>query len=445
LHSIAGTVNLAIRDHALGKMAPVTMEEVEAAGKIGVERLADFSYRQLIELDACVSCGRCEDGCPAFEAGKPLSPRKVVQDLVGVMSTVGTDENIHGRIIAPETLWSCTTCTACADVCPLGISPMRMITDMRRFLVGEGTLRGSPAVALQKTDRVGNPWGLPAAERLAWAAGLEVPLAQEHRDFEVLYWVGCAAAYDRRVQKVARSVVRLLNAANVNFAVLGAEERCTGESARRMGDEFLFQQLAEKNVETLSRCRVRRIVAHCPHCVNSLRNDYPQSGGTYEVVHHSQLLAELVHDGRLVTDKEKGKVDCGKTTYHDPCYLARVSSVTEPPRDVLTAGLNGRTELPIVELPRNRRQTSCCGAGGGRMWFDDPPAQRVGQGRIQEIAASGADMVAVACPFCLIMLGDGLAAQKPDVQVRDIAEVLAESVLGPEPPTDTAQDLRQGR
>jgi Fe-S oxidoreductase/nitrate reductase gamma subunit len=432
LHSIAGTLNLAVRDHALGQLALVSMEEVETTGKIGVERLADFTCRQLVELDACVSCGRCEDGCPAFEAGKPLSPRKVVQDLVGVMNTTGTDQSIHGTPILPETLWSCTTCAACADVCPLGISPMRMITDMRRFLIGEGALRGSPAAALQKTDRAGNPWGLPAAERLAWAAGLDVPLASEHRDFEVLYWVGCAAAYDRRVQKVARSVVRLLKAANVNFAVLGSEERCTGESARRMGDEFLFQQLAEKNVETLSRHRVRRIVAHCPHCVNSLRNDYPQAGGNYAVVHHSQLLAELVHDGRLSTADQNVNGDPKKTTYHDPCYLARVSGVTQAPREVLSAGMNARTELPLVELPRNRRQTSCCGAGGGRMWFDDPPVQRVGQGRVREIAQSGADTVAVSCPFCLIMLGDGLAAEKPEVRVRDIAEVLAEQVLGPE-------------
>ena len=433
LHSIAGTLNLAIRDHALGRLELVTMEEVEATGRIGVERLSDFNYRQLLELDACVSCGRCEDSCPAFEAGKPLSPRNVVQDLVGVMNTQEFAESVHGQPIAAETLWSCTTCGACADVCPLGISPMRMITDMRRFLIGEGALRGAPAAALQKTDRTGNPWGLPITDRMAWAAGLDVPLANSPGEFDVLYWVGCAAAYDRRVQKVARSVVRLLNAANVNFAVLGSEERCTGESARRMGDEFLFQQLAAQNVETLSRRGVRRIVTHCPHCLNSLRNDYPQIGGNFEVVHHSELLAELVREARLVP-KDESDSDRGTVTYHDPCYLARASGITEPPRAVLTAREHGSDATNIVELPRNRRQTSCCGAGGGRMWFDDPPAQRIGQCRVQEIAKSGATTVAVSCPFCLIMLGDGLAARKPDVHVRDIAEVLAENVLGPESP-----------
>jgi Fe-S oxidoreductase/nitrate reductase gamma subunit len=428
LHSIAGTLNLAIRDNALGVMQPVAIEEVEATGQIGVARLADFSRRQLIELDACVSCGRCEDACPAFEAGKPLSPRNVVQNLVGAMNVAGTEHHVHGDTIAADTLWSCTTCGACADVCPLGISPMRMITDMRRYLVGEGALRGSPAVALQKTDRAGNPWGMAANDRMAWATGLDVPLASEHSDFELLYWVGCAAAYDRRAQRVARSVVRLLQAAQVKFAMLGPEERCTGESARRMGDELLFQQLAQQNIDTLASRGARRIVAHCPHCVNSLRNDYSQFGGDYDVVHHSQLLAELLQQGRL-KPTATGNLASETITYHDPCYLARVSGITQPPRKVLSGGAKRTDGSAVVELPRNRRQTSCCGAGGGRMWFDDPPAQRVGQSRVSEIAASGADTVAVSCPFCLIMLTDGLAAQKPDVQVRDIAEVLADTIL----------------
>jgi Fe-S oxidoreductase len=431
LHSLAGTVNLAVRDHTLGTMSPVSLEEVEATGKIGVGTVADFTRQQLIELDACVSCGRCEDNCPAFEVGKPLSPRNVVQDLVGLMDTQGTAANVHGDTIAAETLWSCTTCGACANVCPLGISPMRMITDMRRHLIGEGELRGSPAIALQKVGRAGNPWGLSSNDRMQWAEGLDVPLASQHADFEVLYWVGCAAAYDRRVQKVARSFVRLLQAAKVNFAVLGPEERCTGESARRMGDELLFQELAATNVETLGRRKVRKIVAHCPHCVNSLRNDYPQAGGNYEVMHHSQLLADLVEKRRLPVAAANGQ-NGEHVTYHDPCYLARAAGVVEAPRQVISAAATTRGQLPIVELPRNKCQTSCCGAGGGRMWFDDPPAQRVGQGRVREIAESGVGMVAVSCPFCLIMLGDGLAAQKLDMQVRDIAEVLAESVLGPE-------------
>jgi Fe-S oxidoreductase len=388
--------------------------------------------------------------CPAFEAGKPLSPRNVVQDLVGVMnvrgvggqSAVGSGQEedsgpvLAGGVIGEETLWSCTTCGACADVCPLGVSPMGMITDLRRFLIGDGALRGSPATALQKTDRVGNPFGLPQKDRLAWAAGLDVPLVKDNPDYEVLYWVGCAAAYDRRAQKIARSVVRLLQAADVNFAVLGPEERCTGESARRMGDELLFQQLAEQNVATLGAHRAKRIVAHCPHCVNSLRNDYPQAGGEYEVVHHSQLLSELTAAGKLPALPAESPGG-GAITYHDPCYLARANGITEEPRAVLAAATGqgsgqGAELLTIIELPRNRRETSCCGGGGGRMWFDDAPSQRVGQGRVEEIVASGAATVAVSCPFCLMMVGDGVAAQQTTMQVRDIAELLAYAALGPE-------------
>jgi Fe-S oxidoreductase/nitrate reductase gamma subunit len=432
LHSLVGTVNLALRDHSLGTMTPVSLEEVEATGQIGVARIADFTRRQIIELDACVSCGRCEDSCPAFEAGKPLSPRNVVQDLVCLMNAHGTDDNVHGKTIAAETLWSCTTCGACANVCPLGISPMRMITDMRRYLIGEGELRSSPAVALQKTGRAGNPWGMNSGERLKWASGLNVPLVSENTSFDILYWVGCAAAYDRRVNKVARSFVRLLQAANVNFAVLGPEERCTGESARRMGDELLFQELAAANVETLAKHQVRRIVSHCPHCVNSLRNDYSQMGGNYEVLHHSQLLDQLIEQGRLPSAIAEQRT--GPLTYHDPCYLARAAGVVDQPREVLAAAATDGEQLRLIELPRNKCQTSCCGAGGGRMWFDDPPTQRVGNARIREIAESGAAALAVSCPFCLIMLGDGLAAQKPNMPVRDIAEVLCDAVLGPENP-----------
>jgi Fe-S oxidoreductase len=302
---------------------------------------------------------------------------------------------------------------------------------MRRHLIAEGALRGSPAQSLQKTERAGNPWGMAASDRLAWAKGLNVPLASEQKDFEILYWVGCAAAYDVRIQRVARSFVRLLQHANVKFAVLGPEERCTGESARRMGDEFLFQQLAGQNVETLARRKVQRIVAHCPHCVNSLRNDYQQAGGNYEVAHHSELLEELIKQGRLPRRRDEQAVN-ESTTYHDPCYLARVGGVTEAPRQVLVASANAATHSDLVELPRNRRATSCCGAGGGRMWFDDPASERVGQGRVREIAESGANNVAVACPFCLVMLTDGLAARKPDMRVHDIAEILADAVLGPE-------------
>jgi len=295
-----------------------------------------------------------------------------------------------------------------------------MITDMRRHLIGEGALRGTPAGALQKSQRSGNPWGLPQQDRFAWAAGLEVPTPESAPDFEYLYWVGCAASYDRRVQRVARSLIWLLKKAQVSFAVLGPEERCTGESARRMGDEFVFQELAGKNIETLSRYRVRKIVTHCPHCLNSLQQDYPQFGGQYEVVHHTQLLAELTAAGQLPAPTGDA---AAQVTYHDPCYLARVGGVTEPPRQLVQIALG--TENDLLEMPRSGKQTACCGAGGGRMWFDDPVEERVGRSRVDEALATGAETVAVSCPFCLIMLRDGVADKAPEKEVRDVAEILA--------------------
>jgi Fe-S oxidoreductase/nitrate reductase gamma subunit len=442
LHALAGAARLGDGPVPLGVMIRLDAEEVEHSGVIGASKIRDLSRRQLLELDACVSCGRCEDACPAFEAGKPLSPRDVVQDLRQQLDKIGPglrtggkvedEAALAGGIVADETLWSCTTCSACTDVCPLGVNPLGMITDLRRNLIGEVQLRGSPAAALQKTDRAGNPWGLPARERLSWAAGLDVPTVASCPDFEVLYWVGCAAAYEPRAQRVARSVVKLLKAAGVRFAVLGAEERCTGETARRMGDEFLFQQLAAGNVETLARYDVKRgarkIVTHCPHCLNSFRNDYPQMGGDYEVLHHTELLSQLAVAGRLPMDRAVMNKPGGTVTYHDPCYLARVQQITEPPRKLL--------ELTVVsggghiaEMPRSRRQTSCCGAGGGRMWFDDGPSQRIGRSRVQEALASGAQTIAVSCPFCLIMVGDGVLAQNSSAQVRDIAELMAEALL----------------
>jgi Fe-S oxidoreductase len=273
---------------------------------------------------------------------------------------------------------------------------------------------------------------MPAQDRMAWANGLRVPNVQDNPDCDVLYWVGCAAAYDRRLQKVARSVVKLMQAAGVNFSVLGNSEGCTGEAARRMGDELLFQQLAGKNIATFERFGVRRgakrIVSHCPHCVNSFRQDYSQLGADLDVVHHTEFLDELMHGGRLQPSAES-LARTGATpisiTYHDPCYLARVQNVTAAPRALLSrvAGENG-----IVEMPRHGRQTSCCGAGGGRMWFDDTVDKRVGQSRVAEALETGARTLCVSCPFCLTMTTDGIAARNGGMTVRDIAEILADTL-----------------
>jgi Fe-S oxidoreductase/nitrate reductase gamma subunit len=441
LHIIAGPLNLFFAQPELGRMVAVSMEEVEKTERIGVSAVEHFNQQQLLSLDACMECGRCEEACPAFATDKPLSPKKVVQDLKALMGlnlrqhstriTTGDAADashqraLHDETIQPETLWSCTACSACVGVCPVRIDPLTLITDMRRNRVGEGTLSGTAATALRRMQSSGNPWGLPAAERDNWSEGIGAPTVKENLKFEVLYWIGCAGSYDRRAQRVARAMVKLLKHANVNFAILGREEKCTGESARRLGDEFLFQELALANTVTLARYNVRKIITHCPHCLNSLLKDYPQFGGNYEVIHHTQFLERLLTEGRLKTD---GTSSSDVITYHDPCYLARVNGIHDSPRDVLNAAAGGSrlTASEIREMPRNREKTFCCGAGGGRMWMEEDPKKRVSTVRAKEALDTGAKTVAVGCPFCLTMMTDGVAAQSDSAKVMDVAEILAE-------------------
>lgn len=431
LHIIVGPLNLFFAKPELGRMTPITMEEVEKTERIGVSAIEHFSQQQLLSLDACMECGRCEDACPAFATEKPLSPKRVVQDLKALMtfnltSPAGRDAGapgskprpLHDDTINIETLWSCTTCNACARVCPVRIDPVTLLTDMRRNRVGEGALSGTAATALRRMQSSGNPWGLPAAERGNWSEGLGAPTVKENPSFELLYWIGCAGSYDRRAQRVARAMVKLLQHANVNFAILGREEKCTGDSARRLGDEFLFQELAQANIATLAKYNVRKIVAHCPHCLNALLKDYSQFGGNYEVIHHTQLLEQLVASGRLKGDA--AKTNSGPITYHDPCYLARVNGIHAAPRSLLSAAGGVR------EMPRNREKTFCCGAGGGRMWMEEDPKQRVSTVRAREALATGAKTVAVGCPFCLTMMTDGVATQNDSARVLDVAEIMVE-------------------
>lgn len=448
-HAIAGTLNITAEPTKLGTMRPISLEEVEQTGKVGVGNITDFTQGFLLQTHACMECSRCQDACPAYASGKPLTPRGVIQDIRGLLETVGPEmarkgrpadgeeisvdgPQLHGDTITAEVLWACTSCSACAEVCPVRIDPLGMILDMRRFLVAEGQLSGTAATALRRMENSNNPWGLPAEQRMEWAEGLDVPTVRQRPDFEILYWVGCAAAYDRRVRRVARAFVRLMQAADVRFAVLGTEERCTGDSARRIGEEFIFQGLATANVETLDRYKVKKIVTHCPHCLNALSRDFPQFGGHYEVVHHSQFLAELIRQGRLSIpngDKPADGRDPRRITLHDPCYLARVHEVVDAPRDVLRNALaDGDT---MVEMKRCGRNTFCCGAGGGRMWFEEAPNQRVGNVRAAEALATGANTVGVGCPFCMTMMTDSMAQASPDTRVLDIAELLAERLPQP--------------
>jgi Fe-S oxidoreductase len=416
LHVITGPLNIAGRPRRpMGMLVPLKMEEVEQTGRTGVRELSDFNRQQLLSLDSCMECGRCEDACPATATGKPLSPKAVVIDLRNLMSSDGKD--VH-RTIHDETLWACTMCQACVQECPVLIGHVDLISDMRRDLIGEGKLSGPPAKALQQVGSQSNPYGRPNSERLAWAEGLDVPTVESNPSFEYLLWVGCAASFDPRAQKVARATAQLLKDAGVNFAVLGNEETCTGDPARRIGDEFLFQERAQTNVETLTRRNVKKIVTPCPHCYNTLKNEYPQFGGNYEVRHHSTLLAELVESGRLSDGSSNGE----PITLHDPCYLARVNGEVKATRAVIDAA----NDPQYREMPRCGKKTFCCGAGGGRMWFEEAPSQRVSVLRSQEAIATGARTLATACPFCLNMMTDGMAGTQggENVKVVDIAELL---------------------
>lgn len=435
-HVIVGPVNIALRpSRPMGALAPVPTEEVERTGRIGVGAIEHFNRQQLLSLDACMACGRCEQVCPAWATGKPLSPKAVVLDLADLMSrSVGAKtadgaavdrvSALHGGTIQPETLWSCTMCQACVRECPVLIGHVDLIADMRRHLVGEGKIFGPAATALRQIGSHGNPHGGHAADRMAWAKSLDVPTVESNPNFDYLLWVGCAATFDPRAQSVARSTAQLLAEAGVNFAVLGRLERCTGDPARRLGDEFLFQELAQSNIQTLDKHRVKKIVTPCPHCLNTIRNEYTQFGGRYHVQHHTQLLAELVEAGRL---NPAGGLD-EPVTLHDPCYLARVNGEVDAQRALIRAasggGCGGRSLLR--EMPRRGEKTFCCGAGGGRMWCEEAPGQRVSEARAREGVGTGAKILATACPFCLNMLGDAVAGVEggADMKIMDVSELL---------------------
>lgn len=423
-HAVLATLSVLLRptDRHPGELSVVSLERVEETGQVGLSTTGELTFFQRLSLEACMECGRCEDACPAFASGKPLSPKALIQTLNGAVRSGAED---LATLVGDETLWACTMCQACVFECPVRVPHVDLIAGMRRHRVAEGLLSGPPAQSLRRLGNQGNPFGQPQRERLTWAAGLDVPTVEQNPDFEVLLWVGCAAAFDPRAQRVARATATLLKRAGVSFAVLGRSERCTGDPARRLGEEFLFQQLAQENAETLTEVmgeRRRTIVTPCPHCMNSLRNEYPAFDARFEVMHHSRFLADLVATGKLPTAASLS----GDVTLHDPCYLARVNGETEAPRAVLAAA-----GLRVLEMPRHGERTSCCGAGGGRMWFEEPAEQRVNRLRASEAAATGAGTCATACPFCLNMLSDGATAVGGEQEVADLSELLLRALDRP--------------
>jgi Fe-S oxidoreductase len=399
----------------------VTIENIEQAESLGVSRLQEFSWKRRLDFDACVECGRCQDACPAFLAGTALNPKQIIVKLKRHLHGQHPGP-IHGELIKPEELWACTTCMACVQECPAFIDIVDTIVDLRRYLaLSEGALPSTAPQSLQNIQRAGNPWGLPAAERLAWAEGLDVPLMEPGREVEYLYWVGCSASYDKRNQAIARAVVKILKAAGVSFGVM-PEERCHAEVGRRLGEEYLYQTVQQETVGAMNGYRFRKVLAHCPHCFNTVKNEFPQFGGAYEVIHHSVLIRELLVTGRI---RPRKPLDA-TVAFHDSCYLGRYNGIMEAPREVARA-VPG---LRVIELPRNRERGLCCGGGGGHMWMEVPAKKRVNIIRVEEALETPATVIGTACPFCLAMVDLGRKVKNAEdrLQVKDISELVAESL-----------------
>ena len=374
-------------------------------------------------------CFRCQEVCPAYNTGKVLSPaameinKRYYLNEHGAQFARGdpSQETLTEFAIPPEAVWACTACGACVDICPVGNEPMRDILQIRRALVlMENDFPEQLQTAFRGMERTLNPWNVPLAERMRWAEGLQVPTIEENPEPDLLWWVGCAPSTDARAQKTARAFAEILNTAGVNYAVLGQNEQCTGDSARRAGNEFLFNELASANVEMLNEVTPKRIVTTCPHCMHTIGNEYPAFGGHYTVIHHTQLINELIAAGKLHL-KHDG---LQRITFHDPCYLGRLNDILIDPRQVLQ-----QNQAELIELPRHGKKSFCCGAGGAQMWKEEEEGnERVNANRFREAQTSGADTLAVGCPFCMIMLNDASKDAGSEMKVLDIAEIIHQSL-----------------
>lgn len=423
-----------------GALEPINLQD-ETLTKFGASDVEDLTWKQLLDGYTCTECGRCESVCPANLTGKPLSPRKIIVDTrhrtaekapLMMSGQLEANAEIAGKTlldnyITEDELWSCTTCMACVNECPVMIEHVNEIVDLRRSLVlNESRFPPEVKTVFDNLERNYTPWGFSHSTRADWAEGLNIPtMAQvgDAKNVDVLFWVGCAGAYDARYQKVSVAFSKLMQHAGISFAILGTEEKCNGDAARRMGNEYLAQTMMAENIETLNRYNVKKVVATCPHCFHSLSKEYPQLGGNFEVEHHTEFLNRLVEEGKLKIDAEKKNTQT--VTYHDSCYLARYNDVTESPRTMLQA-----TGAQLVEMPRTKDKGLCCGAGGGRMWMEEHHGKRINIERTEEALATGASTVASACPFCLTMVNDGVKAKEAaeKVQVRDVAEILLDAI-----------------
>ncbi len=418
---------------SLGEMEPVDLEDDERE-QFGATRLEHLSKTQIFDAFACIMCNRCQDVCPAYVTGKELSPSAlevnkrylIREQMSGLAAGEESRTPLLGGAISESAVWACTACGACIDICPVGNEPMLDILDIRRAQVlMEGAFPAELQGAFNGMERQGNPWQI-AESRAKWAAGLDVPTTDDNPDFDILYWTGCAVSYDDRAAQTARAFIKVLQAAGVNFAILGDGETCTGDVARRAGNEALYVELATANVETLNALQPKRIVATCPHCLHNLGKEYHQFGGHYEVIHHTELIEELIAAGRLPALAHPST--WSNVTFHDPCYLGRHNGVIEEPRAVLR-----RLEIPVTEMPRHGRKSFCCGAGGAQFWKEEEHgAKPVSVERYEEARDTGADVLAVGCPFCMQMFESARPQVADGPAIKDIAELIAERLAEPQ-------------
>ncbi|MEX1247889.1 MAG: (Fe-S)-binding protein [Anaerolineales bacterium] len=430
IHIFMAPLNFLLRPErpSPGQLDKLNFED-STVEQFGATRIEDFAWHQILDAYACIMCNRCQDACPAYTTGKVLSPAALEINKRYFLNEEGARlergeasmKTLLEFAITEEAVLACTACGACTDICPVGNDPMRDIMDIRRSMVlMENKAPEQWQVAFRGMERSVNPWNVPPTERLKWAEGLNVPTVEQNPDAEILWWVGCAPATDARAQKTARALVQILESAKVSFAVLGQREQCTGDSARRAGNEYLFNELAAANVEMLNAVAPKRILTTCPHCMHTLEKEYLQFGGHYDVVHHTEFIDELIKGGRL-------KVKAGATTQtalHDPCYLGRQNGVLVEPRSILNA-----VDADVVEMVKHGKQSFCCGAGGAQMWKEEEKGTgRVSAERIRQAKEVGAQTLAVGCPFCMIMLTDAAKAEAPEMQVRDVVEIIVDNL-----------------
>jgi Fe-S oxidoreductase/nitrate reductase gamma subunit len=448
-HIIASPLNMFLKStDGKGVLKPI--EITETIETFGASKIQDLTWKDLLDLDACTRCGRCQEVCPSYLTGKALSPKKLIQELKAHLAEQGPALLRHkgdgegvadacplvDGVVSEDELWACTTCAACEEACPVHVEPISKIVAMRRNLVLEqGKIAGSAMSSLRSVQDRGHPWKGAAASRMDWTNGLHVKPLSSNGTSGILFWVGCTAAVQERGMNIPVSLMKILSAAGVNVGLLGHEESCCGHFARRLGDEYLFQCQAKQNIETLQRYHVKKIVTICPHCYHTLKDEYPQFGGEFEVVHHTELILQLITEGRLKFSRELNKV----VAYQDPCYLGRYHEIYEAPRKILAA-IPG---IKVVEMAHCRSESLCCGAGGGRMWMEEEPSQRVSGLRMKDALATKADMVITACPFCMQMFedaGKGLGLEEP-MEVLDLVELLERAVAQPEAVAEPASTL----